>query len=195
MAAGTQAQAGIDRDEFADLFDAHFPRIYAYLRRRLPSAIAEEMAAETFAVAFRERAKFDPELGDAKPWLFGIAANLMRHEWRRERRELRAYARTGRDPVLPDQDEIEERVDAQVRYRELAQSLADLPGKDREVLLLHAWGELSYEEIAQALRLPVGTVKSRLFRARGKLGRRVEKGSTFPLRQLPTEGVRDGRAD
>jgi RNA polymerase sigma factor (sigma-70 family) len=105
--------------------------------------------------------------------LYGIAANLLRHQWRSERRMLRAYARTGSDPVLLDEDSALARIDAASRHRELAQALTELRSQDREILLLHAWAELSDGEIAEALNLPIGTVKSRLHRTRARLGNRL----------------------
>jgi RNA polymerase sigma-70 factor (ECF subfamily) len=104
-----------------------------------------------------------------RPWLYGIAANLVRHRWRKERRMLRAYAHTGVDPVLDGEDTAIERVDAEVRKRDLADALAALRPDEREILLLHAWADLTDSEIAAALGLPVGTVKSRLSRTRDRL--------------------------
>src|SRR6266540_2491139 len=108
-----------------------------------------------------------------RPWLYGIAANLVRHHWRDERRMLRAYARTSSDPVLADDSDALDRVEARASRRELAAALAELRPRDREILLLHAWAELSDAEIAAALSLPIGTVKSRLHRTRERLRNRL----------------------
>lgn len=86
---------------------------------------------------------------------------------------LRAYARTGLDPVLADEDAVVERIDAETRKRELAEALAALRRDEREILLLHAWAELTDAEIADALGLPIGTVKSRLSRTRERLRNRL----------------------
>ena len=86
---------------------------------------------------------------------------------------LRAYARTGVDPVLLEDYGVAGRLDAQTRHRELSAALADLRARDREILLLHAWAELSDREIAATLSLPVGTVKSRLHRTRERLRNRL----------------------
>jgi RNA polymerase sigma-70 factor (ECF subfamily) len=153
---------------FEDAFAAEFPPLHRYLARRVDGAAADELAAETFAVAFRNWDRLDPARS-VRPWLYEIAANLMRHHWRKERRMLRAYARTGVDPVFADDEEAVERADADAQYRELATALAELRPEEREVLLLHAWAELTDSEIADAFGLPVGTVKSRLSRAREKL--------------------------
>ena len=94
----------------------------------------------------------------------------MRRHWRSEARLLRALARTGIDPVIDGlADRVAERVTAQTASRQLAGPLAALSARDRDVLLLVAWGELSYEETARVLRIPVGTVRSRLNRSRRKV--------------------------
>jgi RNA polymerase sigma factor (sigma-70 family) len=153
---------------FEAVFEAEFASLHRYLARRVGPAAADELAAETFAVAFRNWDRVDPARS-VRPWLYGIAANLMRHHWRKERRMLRAYARTGADPVLAQVDEAVERADADAQHRELATALAGLRRDEREILLLHAWAELTDAEIADALDVPVGTVKSRLSRTREKL--------------------------
>jgi len=152
------------------IFDRHFVAIHRYLHRRVGRELAEDLAAETFAVALRRRAGHDPHRADARPWLFGIAANLLRHHRRTERRQLVAYARSGVDPVSEGGFEAaDDRVDARAAGPALAWALAALKPWDREVLLLHAWADLTYQEIADALSIPVGTVRSRLARARGRV--------------------------
>jgi RNA polymerase sigma-70 factor (ECF subfamily) len=150
---------------FATIFDRHFDLIFGYLQRRIGPDLAEELAAETFLVAFSGRERYDSGSA-ARPWLFGIATNLLRRHQRREVRELRAYARSATDPVVDAFDGIEERIDASGERRRLIEVLAELSPTERDVLLLSAWAELSYAEIAEALEVPVGTVRSRLSRAR-----------------------------
>ena len=157
---------------FEDAFEAEFAPLHRYLARRLGASAADDLAAETFAVAFRSWDRLDPAR-PVRPWLYGIAANLVRHHWRKERRMLRAYARTGVDPVQADEDAAVERVDAEARHRELAEALASLRPDERELLLLHSWAELTDSEIAAALGLPLGTVKSRLSRIRDRLRNRL----------------------
>ncbi len=136
--------------------------------------LADDLAQETFAVAFERRSSFNPSHESARPWLFGIAGNLLRHHGRTERRQLLAYARSGVDPASdPGFEAAEDRVDAGALGPALARALASLRHRDREVLLLHAWADLSYEEIARALGVPVGTVRSRLFRARRRIRKRL----------------------
>jgi RNA polymerase sigma-70 factor (ECF subfamily) len=155
--------------DFATIFDRHFDAVFGYLQRRIGRDLAEELAAETFLVAFDNRARFDPSQGAARPWLLGIATNLLRHHARREVRELRAYARSAVDPVLDAFDGIEERLDASGERRRLIEGLAELSTPERDALLLAAWADLSYAEIATALEVPVGTVRSRLSRARERI--------------------------
>jgi RNA polymerase sigma factor (sigma-70 family) len=156
---------------FEEAFEAEFASLHRYLRRRVGASVADDLAAQTFATAFTEWNRFDPSR-PLRPWLYGIAANLVRHHWRAERRMLRAYVRTGVDPVMTDDEETVERVDAGAQRRALA-ALAELRPRDRELLLMHAWAELSDSEIAAALSLPVGTVKSRLHRVRRRLRNRL----------------------
>jgi RNA polymerase sigma factor (sigma-70 family) len=164
---------GVMRPSFDAAFAAEFGPLYRYLRRRVGADTAEDVAAATFATAYNNWERYDPAR-PVRPWLYGIAANLVRHHWRNERRMLRAYARTGVDPVFSADDEVVERVDAQVRRRELAAALAELRTQDREILLLRAWAELSDSEIAAALSLPLGTVKSRLHRTRERVRNRLD---------------------
>jgi RNA polymerase sigma-70 factor (ECF subfamily) len=158
-----------DGAAFGEIFDRHFVEIDRYLARRVGSVLADEIAAEVFVTAFRSRGRYDPDVADARPWLYGIAANLARRHWRTERRRLRAYARTGVDPVCEDSGDIDRRVDVLAAGPALAAALAALRPGEREVLLLFAWGDLTYEELARALGVPVGTVRSRLSRARGHM--------------------------
>src|SRR5919198_3037072 len=116
--------SGSDPAAFAQIFDRHFERIHRYLARRVGSDLAEDLAAETFLIAFRSRHKFDRRRSNARPWLFGIASNLMRHHWRTERRALSAYARTGIDPFADVTADIEQRADAAAAGPALAEALA-----------------------------------------------------------------------
>jgi RNA polymerase sigma-70 factor, ECF subfamily len=161
------------KPSFDAAFAAEFAPLYRYLRRRVGADAAEDLAAATFATAYANWERFD-DVRPVRPWLYGIAANLVRHHWRKERRMLRAYARTGIDPVLSADDEAVDRVEARSRRRELAAALAELRPQDREILLLHAWAELSDAEIAAALSLPLGTMKSRLHRTRERLRNRLD---------------------
>jgi RNA polymerase sigma-70 factor (ECF subfamily) len=129
--------------------------------------LADDLAAQTFTEAFAQRARYDARWPDARPWLYGIATNLLRRHHRLERRQLRAFAREGVDPVVEtDLDAILNRVDARSARARLAAALAALRPPDRDALLLYAWEDLSYQDIAHALGVPLGTVRSRIHRAR-----------------------------
>ena len=147
---------------FAPIFDRHFDAVHKYLQRRAGLELADELAAETFLIAFERRATCRGE--SALPWLYGIATNLLRHRWRAERRQLRAYARSGLDRWAAYEDEAASRVDA--AGAKLAEALAAMRTQERDALLLYALAALSYEEIALALDVPVGTVRTWLHRAR-----------------------------
>jgi RNA polymerase sigma factor (sigma-70 family) len=153
--------------EFEPIFDRHFPAVSRYLRRRLGSPVADDLAAEVFTVAFRRRRSYDLARPDALPWLYGIAANLLRRHSRDELNELHAYARTPLEPAAAG-DPLDDLM-RHVVEPALAQALAGLEPRDREVLLLFAWANMTYGDIAFALELPIGTVKSRLNRARAFL--------------------------
>lgn len=180
-----------DPSRFAEVFDRHYPVIYRYLRRRIPAGIAEELAAETFLIAFEQRDRFDAERGSLRAWLFGITANLMRHERRREVRELKACRRTGRDRLSDEFEGVDRRLDAERATPALAAGLAELSSGDREVLLLFTWADLSYEEIATALDIPVGTVRSRLSRSRRRLRERLGTERQLTAETILTEGGSD----
>ncbi len=179
-----------DASAFGEIFDRHFAEIHRYLGRRVGAALADELAAETFVVAFRLRGRYERHALDSRPWLFGIAANLTRRHWRTERRRLRAYARTGADPICDESSEVERRVDAMAAAPQLAAALASLSGGEREVLLLFAWADLSYEEISAALGIPAGTVRSQLSRARAHV-----RELMWPSGQVSIDSATEGGAN
>jgi RNA polymerase sigma-70 factor (ECF subfamily) len=163
-------QSWHEPEAFAGLYDRHAAHIHRYVTRRLGSQVADDVVGETFLSAFRRRRRYDLSRPDAGPWLYGIAANLIGKHRRAEVRLLRALARTGADPVAESYaDRVDAQVSAAAAQRDLARALASLAAGDREVLLLIAWAELAYDEIAAALGIPVGTVRSRLHRARRKV--------------------------
>lgn len=152
---------------FAELYDRHAAEIFRFVACRLGDQAADDAVAETFLAAFRRRERYDLGRDDARPWLFGIAVNVIGKHRRSERRLLRALARSS--PNLNDDDgldEVDDRIVATGARSQLAGALACLSADHREVLLLVALAELSYEETAAALGVAVGTVRSRLSRAR-----------------------------
>jgi RNA polymerase sigma-70 factor (ECF subfamily) len=156
-----------DPRAFMPLVQRHQRVLFGYLARRIGRDLAEDVTSETFTRAFAQRHRFDTTRDDARPWLFGIATNLLRNQARSEVRQLRAYQRHGvHDRSHDDHDASDARLDASAQSRVLAGALEQLKPGDREALLMFAWNEMSYEDIAEALDIPVGTVRSRLNRAR-----------------------------
>jgi len=158
-------------EAFAAIFERHYADVHRYLARRIGSHGADDLAAATFTTAFAQRRRFVPQHDSARPWLFGIATKLLLGERRRERRMLQRIARLAAQErpslgaVYPGPDGLDGPLAAALR--------AMNPGR-RDALLLLAWAELSYEEIAVALSLRVGTVRSRISRARRELRERLQ---------------------
>jgi RNA polymerase sigma factor (sigma-70 family) len=154
-------------DRFAEVFDRHYADIHGYVARRLGRGLADDLAAETFLVAFDRRRRFDVAHASARPWLYGIASNLVARQRRAELRRYRALARAAAvDAVEGHSERADVRVDAQALRARLAAALVEVEDRDRDVLLLVAWADLTCEEAARALGIPAGTARSRLHRAR-----------------------------
>jgi RNA polymerase sigma-70 factor (ECF subfamily) len=170
-------------ERFGVLFDAYYPDIHRYVQARLDAHLADDVASETFLVAFRERTRFDVSTGGGhvRAWLYGIATNLIHHHRRGEQRRYRALARAGAGLLVDGHDDrVAARVSAQGVQRELARALASLSTRERDALLLVALSGLDYAEAAAALGIPYGTVCSRLNRARQKV--RKALGGSDPTR-------------
>jgi RNA polymerase sigma factor (sigma-70 family) len=154
-------------ERFAVLFDRHAPHIHRYLARRAGRQVADDLVAETFLAAFAKRDRYDLKNADARPWLYGIATNLVGQHRRAEARQYRISQATAAEPGVPGHAErVATDVTAQAMRPLLDGALAALPAGDRDVLLLIAWEQLTYPEVSRALGIPVGTVRSRLHRAR-----------------------------
>jgi RNA polymerase sigma factor (sigma-70 family) len=163
-------------EQFATIFQRHFSSVHAYLSRRVGASLADDLAAHTFVIAFERRDSFRAGADDARPWLFGIATNLMRNQWRAEQRALAALARLvseeppASEPELPG-GEL------------LGAALQQLDRDQRDALLLYAWEGLSYDEISVALGVPLGTVRSRIARARSRLSALLSPADPASSRQ------------
>ncbi|MFI6299067.1 RNA polymerase sigma factor [Nonomuraea sp. NPDC050790] len=154
---------------FAVLFDRYAPSLHRYVVRRLGPGEAEDVVADTFLAAFQRRDAYDRGRPDARPWLYGIASNVIGKRRRTEIALYRAYLRTGAHPAETANTQVEDGVNTLAVNRPLARALLRLKQVDRDVLLLVAWAELSYQEVADALAIPPGTVGSRLNRARAQV--------------------------
>ncbi len=151
-------------ERFAPLFDRHAAAVHHYLARWIGPP-ADDLLAETFLIAFRQRAGYQPLRLDVRPWLFGIATNVLHRHLRQEERRYWALARAARQDA-PPRAMAADRVDAEAARSGLAAALARLKAGDRDALLLLAWADLTYAGIAATLDIPVGTVRSRINRAR-----------------------------
>ena len=179
-----RARSG-DAEAFGALYETHARAVQAYcLWRTGNTQAAEDAAATVFLEAWRKRGRLALSTETAAPLLLGIANNLMRHQWRTTRRHRDAVERIkGASAADPDGDpeaEVMSRLEALRHVREAGDAIRALPRREREVLALVAWGELTYEETAAALGVPVGTVRSRLSRARGRLGTALPDPTTTP---------------
>jgi RNA polymerase sigma factor (sigma-70 family) len=157
--------------EFGTIFDRHATVLHRYLVRRLGPDEAESMVGEVFRIAFEKRHTYDLLRPTARPWLYGIATNLLAKHRRRESRRIHAVARLAahRLPPLDLADCVSHALDAAALWPKVADAVTSLPEPERDALVLHVWEGLSYDDVADALGIPVGTVRSRLNRARGRL--------------------------
>lgn len=166
-----------DPRAFAAIFDRHYDAIHRFLWGRIGDA-AEDVTAEVFKVAFERREDYDPNYPSAKPWLFGIASRLAKQDLRTRARTRELRERKTKEPDQPAIRGPEQRLHELALSTPVAGALTELPERDRDPLLLYVWGDLTYEEIARSLDLPVGTVRSRIHRARRVLRERLAEGTT-----------------
>nr|CEL23334.1 RNA polymerase ECF-subfamily sigma factor [Kibdelosporangium sp. MJ126-NF4]CTQ94496.1 RNA polymerase ECF-subfamily sigma factor [Kibdelosporangium sp. MJ126-NF4] len=155
----------------ARLYDEHARALHRYLARRLDPTTADDLVADTFLLAWEQRGRYEPARATARAWIYGIATNLVRRHARSEVRGLRAAARdVGRAHVGEGIDSVAvSRADASAEARRLGSALAELRQEERDVLLLVAWAGLRPVEVAEALKIDTGTVRTRLHRARSAL--------------------------
>ncbi|MGD2203254.1 RNA polymerase sigma factor [Microbacterium maritypicum] len=165
---------------FSRIFERHVRPVGGYIRRRVGVDAVDDVLSETFLVAFRRRGSFDLGAESARPWLLGIATKVVKSHRAAEARQWRAFeASASAEEVAGEAPHVasDSRIDADAALRALAPRIAALTVRDRDTLLLHAWGDLTYEQIASALGVPVGTVRSRLNRVRRKLAPPGSHGS------------------
>jgi RNA polymerase sigma-70 factor (ECF subfamily) len=165
---------------FGLLFDRHAGAIFAFcLRRTGDRSAAEDLMSTTFLHAWRRRAEVEPIAPGPVPWLYGIAANLIRRHHRGTRRRHAVMARIPPCEAEPDPaDDVADRLDHARRLDRTIEALRSLSENDQDLFVLCVWQRLSYEDAAIALGAPVGTVRSRLARARDRL--RTALGEPVP---------------
>jgi RNA polymerase sigma factor (sigma-70 family) len=179
-------------EAFATLFDRHQRAVYNYCFRRTGDwALAEDLTSAVFLEAWRRAARSDLQETTARAWLLGVATNLIRNQRRSLRRYRSALDRVPVKAGEPDfSDEIATRLDAAAQMRAVLGIVEQLPRKHQEVIALCIWMELTYQEAALALGVPVGTVRSRLSRAR----ERLEALTTETRVTAPATRPADGRS-
>ncbi|TDD78940.1 RNA polymerase sigma factor [Actinomadura darangshiensis] len=164
-----------DPELFTAVYDRYYRDVYRYAAGRLDVQAGEDVAAETFLTAFARRDRFDPERGGLRPWLFGIATNLVARHRRAEARHYRALAAAPARADGGHENRVVASVAAERMKPELAAALTALSRGERDVVLLVALAQLTHEEVADALGISYGTVGSRLSRARKKLTKAIDK--------------------
>lgn len=155
---------------FGELFERHAKAVYNHLFRRTGDwSLAEELTSVVFLEAWRRRSAVRIEHESVLPWLLGVATNVLRNSWRSRRRHRAALERLPREAAAGFADDADARLDDEARMKEILGRLRALPRREADVLALCVWASLTYEEAAVALDVPVGTVRSRLSRAKARL--------------------------
>ena len=170
-------------EAFGLIYDRHAATLLRFLGRRAGARVAEGLVGELFRIAFERRKTFDGSRASALPWLYGIGANLLLKYRRDEARRLRASARMVADGEPADRRASAAALDARLLFPRVADAIEALPAGEREALLLFAWEDLSYQSVAEALDLPIGTVRSRLNRARAQLRELLEPKGKYKVRE------------
>ena len=169
---------------FAEVFDRHYVFVHRYIARRAGRGSADDLASQTFTVAFAHRGRYRDDLGTARPWLLGIATNLMRAAHRGDQRVASIVERLSSEAVVSSLSSALADASADLNDdNRLTDALVRLDSGQRDALLLHALGELSYAEIAAALDIPIGTVRSRISRACAALRAELEPPVTAGQRR------------
>jgi RNA polymerase sigma factor (sigma-70 family) len=173
-----------DPRHFTALFERHAVPVHRFLARRAEPASVDDLLSETFVAAFRTRRNYDLTYEDARPWLFGIAVNVVRHHHRSEARRTamvgRVVQRATREQTVPDTaDDALGRVEFEDRVEGMAPALRAVDPKYLDVLLLLTGPQLTYAQIARALGIPVGTVRSRLSRGRAQLRELLDESGQY----------------
>jgi RNA polymerase sigma factor (sigma-70 family) len=169
-------------EAFGLIYDRHAAVVLRFLGRRVGAEAAEGLLGDLFRIAFERRKTFDASRVSALPWLYGIGSNLLLKHRRGEARRLRASARMAAAGEPPARRAGAGALDARLLFPRVADAIEALPDGEREALLLVAWEDLSYQGVAEALELPIGTVRSRINRARTRLRELLEPGGENRVR-------------
>ena len=175
-----------DEDAMSAVFAEHLDVIYNYCYRRTSSwTAAEDLSATVFLEVWRHRRRAVELDGSVLPWLYGIATNVCRNHLRSRRRGAHALGRLelvdrGEPADAPLEDRVVDQIDAGRRLQRALAALSALPPADQDVFVLVCWEQLGYAEAAQALGIPVGTVRSRLARVRRQLRLADDQPPTAP---------------
>ena len=169
---------------FLTVFDAHATDIHAYLTRRVGSDSADDLLADVWIGAYKSRHRYEGEWSEARPWLYGIARYTVFSYWRTRRATNTGSIEISDDPWPAVEDCLNAKELGPLLYK----AIQELPGNEREVLLLTAWEELSPTEIALVLDVPAGTIRSRLHRARKFVKCQLEAPSLEP--EVPQYSLR-----
>ena len=157
---------------FAEVFDRHQAAVHAFAARRAGRDAADDVLSEVFLSAFAQRERFQAGAESALPWLYGIAGNVLKRRWRSlasADRLIRSAASEAVHTISSHEDNIADGLDSARDWAAVRERLGQLAEGDREAILLYAWEELTYPQIAEAMGIPVGTVRSRIHRARAIL--------------------------
>jgi len=172
----------VEPEAFGVIYDRHAATLLRFLGRRAGAKVAAGLVGEVFRIAFERRKTFDTSRTSALPWLYGIGSNLLLKHRRGEARRLRASARMAAGLEAASARASAAALDARVLFSRVADVIEALPDGEREALLLFAWEELSYQSVAEALELPISTVRSRLNRARAHLRELLEPNGKSRVR-------------
>jgi RNA polymerase sigma-70 factor (ECF subfamily) len=180
---------------FGELFDQHASAVYRHgLRLVADHGLAEDVVSATFLHAWQLRERIEPDGGSLRPWLLGIATNVIRNLGRKRHRDRALLDQLARPHPVPDfADEVAGRLDDQVTLAAVEAALPTLRPEEREVIALCVWSGLDYAEAAEALGIPIGTVRSRLSRARRRLDRAASTIATGPEPNRGRRQLNSGR--
>ncbi|GAA3105948.1 RNA polymerase sigma-70 factor (ECF subfamily) [Kribbella aluminosa] len=153
--------------------EEHGASIHAYLARRTVSGVADDLLGDVWVAAYSARSSYDPSLGSARAWLFGVARHVLHGYYRKEYRKQRLRVRRLVDRPIDETAAVDARLDAAALGPALRTALRELPAAERELLLLVAWENLTPSDAAQVLGIPAGTARSRLYRARQRMDERL----------------------